>query len=150
MRPNGIEPGFARFVYCLGYGEPQLVSPRITQNGGTPQYWRLFHDTVRDPQLMVVGVLDWRQRVKNKVALLMKMQRAGIWLIDASVTALYRQGVRLVTGADYRAVPKACWECYIGQVLCGCTPSAVLIVGRGVGSVIEDAVRQEFNVPIVF
>jgi hypothetical protein len=59
MEANGIEPGFARFVYCLGYGEPQLVSPPITQNGGTPQYWGLFWNTVRDPQLKVVGERDW-------------------------------------------------------------------------------------------
>jgi hypothetical protein len=75
----------------------------------------------------------------------MKMQRAGIWLIDASVAALYRQGMQLVTGADYRAVLKACWDWHIRQVLCECTPSAVLIVGRGVGSVLEGAVRQELG-----
>ena len=29
-QPDGIETGFVRFVYCLGYGEPSLVTPPVT------------------------------------------------------------------------------------------------------------------------
>src|SRR5208282_936906 len=45
-QPNGKETGFARFVYCLGYGEKDLVKPEVPHNSGTPQFWKLFHDTV--------------------------------------------------------------------------------------------------------
>jgi hypothetical protein len=44
LQPDGIETGFARFVYCLGYGERSLVVPSVSPNHGTWQYWRLFHD----------------------------------------------------------------------------------------------------------
>ena len=47
--PNGKETGFARFVYCLGCGEPDLVEPPISPNRGTPQFWKLFHDIVNGP-----------------------------------------------------------------------------------------------------
>src|SRR5262249_30182061 len=45
------ETSFARFVYCLGYGEPDLLSRRVKPNVGTPQYRRLLHDTMLEPSL---------------------------------------------------------------------------------------------------
>src|SRR5579863_4767688 len=89
--PNRKETGFARFIYCLGYGEKDLVKPAVPRNSGTPQFWKLFHDTVYEPtttytRLMKTGKRDGQKRVQNKLDLLEKMQSAGIWLIDASVT----------------------------------------------------------------
>jgi hypothetical protein len=149
-QPDDTETGFARFVYCLGYGEPQLVAPSVWPNRGTPQYWRLFHDAVYGPDspnasVMKKGTLDQQQRVQNKLNLLKAMQAAGIWLIDASVSALYRNGTKLAAGDHYRAVLKACWESHIGDVLHGCAPSAVLIVGRGVDGAIGNIVRQDLG-----
>jgi len=44
------KPLYGRFVYCLGYGENDILSERpTTKNSGTPQYWRLFHDLVYGP-----------------------------------------------------------------------------------------------------
>ncbi len=34
---------YARFVYCLGYGEDGIVQGRVVKNAGTWQFWRLFH-----------------------------------------------------------------------------------------------------------
>jgi hypothetical protein len=75
LQPNGIETGFARFVYCLGYGEPQLVEPAVAPNLGTHQFWRLFHDTVHGPtiphaRVMKAGEADSQKRVLNKLDLL--------------------------------------------------------------------------------
>jgi hypothetical protein len=152
-QPDGRETGFARFVYCLGYGERQLVEPEVRRNVGTPQYWKLFHDTLCEPTLtsnkgvMKTGERDRQQRVRNKLDLLNKMQGAGVWLIDASVTALVREGKMLVAPGDYRAVLNACWETHIREVLIECKPSlaAVLIVGRGVDDAIGDTVRRDLG-----
>jgi hypothetical protein len=59
VMPNGIETRFVRFVYCLGYGEPQLVVPAVTPNrmGVSHQFWRLFHDTVHEPTISRVPVI---------------------------------------------------------------------------------------------
>jgi hypothetical protein len=62
-QPDGTETGFARFVYCLGYGEPQLVAPEVKPNNGTPQYWKLFQDTVLEHRsLRTPGPGRWRPR----------------------------------------------------------------------------------------
>jgi hypothetical protein len=68
-----VETGFARFVYCIGNGEPQLVKPQVTPNKGTYQYWRLFNDTVCEPtptsdmRLLKKGENNSEQRVRNKL-----------------------------------------------------------------------------------
>lgn len=125
--PNENATGFARFVYCLGYGEPQIVTPAVTPNKGTPQFWRMFHDMLYEPNLGYMRLLksgehDWQRRVQNKLDLLLEMTRAGIWLIDASVTALYQSGVgrlRLNAG-DYITVLRKCWETHVGEVVSEC------------------------------
>jgi len=148
-QPDGIETGFARFVYCFGCGEPQLVEPAVTPNKSRHQFWRLFHDTISGPTISHAGLLktgetDCQKRVQNKLDLLKKMQSAGVWLVDASVTALYGKGTKLGT-RDYRAVLKACWESHIREVLCECAPSAVLIIGREVDSAIGYRVRKDLG-----
>jgi hypothetical protein len=123
--PNGKETGFARFVYCLGYGEPDLVEPPIAPNRGTPQFWKLFHDTVYRPTtshtpLMRSSETCWQKRVQSKLDLLEKMQNAGTWLVDASVSALYRNGIK-PSKDEFNAVLRACWESHIGEFATGCT-----------------------------
>jgi hypothetical protein len=158
VKLNGKDMGgFARFVYCLGYGEPHLVEPVVTRNSGTPQYWKLFYDTLYRPnttykQVMKTGETDAQKRLQNKLDLLEKMQGAGIWLVDASVTALYHNGPKLdynspklAVGRAYHDVLKACWESHVGEVVCGCAPSAILIVGKGVNTAIGDCVRQDLG-----
>jgi hypothetical protein len=143
-QPDGSSTAFARFVYCLGYGEPQLVDPRVVPNSGTPHYWRLFHDAIRGPDVPLnTGGPDSQRRVQNKWALLHELRAAGIWLVDASVIALYRQGERLANGAGYREVLKACWTSYVGEVVAECSPSAVLIVGKAVDDAIGECVRRQ-------
>jgi hypothetical protein len=147
-----VETGFARFVYCLGCGEPQLVCPAVERNksGRVWQYWRLFHDTVCEPTtsykcLQKNGEPDCQQRVQKKLALLKKMREAGIWLLDASVPALVLEREK-VKGDRYSEVLKACWKLHIREVLCGCEPSAVLIVGKDVNRAIGDCVRKALGV----
>jgi hypothetical protein len=41
---------FVRLVYCLGYGERDLVQGRVQPNFGTPQFWKLLAAGV-DPGL---------------------------------------------------------------------------------------------------
>ena len=146
-QPDGVETGFARFVYCLGYGETTLVQPPVAKNSGTPQYWRLFHDTVRGPDVVLDTIRrserDSIARATAKLALLREMNIAGVWLVDACVTALYRPGgVRLAAGPTYRDVLAANWEAYVGPLVTASDPTAVLIVGLAVDRAIRSSVRQ--------
>lgn len=73
------------------------------------------------------------------------MGTASIWLVDASVTALVRDGTKLASGKDLLCALRACWDAHIGEVVCRCAPSVVLIVGEGVDSAIGDEVRQDLG-----
>lgn len=147
-QPDGVETGFARFVYCLGYGEPLLVLPEVLPNDGTWQYWRLFHDTVRAPDdayraLQKGGQPHLKARAVAKLALLREMKCAGIWLVDACVTALYQPGgTRTASGRAYREILEACWKAHVCELTTQCSPSAILIVGKDMNSAIGHAVRQ--------
>ena len=71
--------------------------PPVPPNPGTPQYWKLFHDAVRGPDVILGSISKMEQRnpiarATAKLALLREMNSAGVWLIDACVTALYRPG----------------------------------------------------------
>jgi hypothetical protein len=146
-QPDGVETGFARFVYCLGYGEPCLVRPPVTKNGGTPQFWRLFHDAIRGPDVAYDAISRKERnpiaRATAKLDLLREMNIAGVWLVDASVTALYRPGgARLANGRIYRDVLVANWEAYVGPLVTASHPTAVLIVGKAVDRAIGSLVKQ--------
>jgi hypothetical protein len=146
QQPDGTETGFARFVYCLGYGEPSLVAPDVSPNSGTGQYWRLFHYAVRGPEVSSEEISGKAkpERILAKLRLLNELKLAGIWLVDASVTALYKPGgERLLSSRnDYKEVLRACWEAHVANVIAGCSPSAVLIVGKGVNKALGELVAK--------
>jgi hypothetical protein len=99
-------------------------------------------------QIIALGAITRREqnpiaRATAKLALLREMNIAGVWLIDACVTALYRPGpVRLAAGLTYREALSAYWEAHVGPLVTASSPSAVLIVGRAVERAIGNVVRQ--------
>jgi hypothetical protein len=75
---------FVRFVYCLSYGENQVLDEQISNNKGTPQFWKLFNESVQS-NFRVVNNFDKTDKLNQKIQLLQEMQRLGIWLIDCSI-----------------------------------------------------------------
>lgn len=138
FEPGGLVTQYVRFVYCLGYGESALVKGSIPNNRGTSQYWTLFHDTVYGPDFE--GRILGRDRVSGKLELLAEMQKRGIWLVDASVVALYGNGPK-INGKRYRELLRHCWEDHVGEVVRSCSPSGVLVVGQGVGNALNDVIH---------
>ena len=139
------ETGYARFVYCLGYGESSLVTgDKLPEaNSGTWQYWRLFHDCVHGPsdhkniKVLKATTPNTTRRVEAKIELLKKMQERGLWLVDASVTALYHQGRKLAAGRRYSEALRASWADHVADTLRDSSPEKVLIIGKAV----ENALR---------
>jgi hypothetical protein len=153
LQPDGVETGFVRFVYCLGGGEPQLVTPPISPNPGTSQFWKLFHDTVYGPDssyrpVTKKGEPNAACRVENKLELLKKMRDSGIWLVDASISALYRASQPLAQGKAYKAVLQVCWESYVADAVCGAAASRVAIIGKQVDSAIGSLVRRDLGINV--
>ncbi len=143
--PGQSETGYVRFVYCLGYGEPSVVSPGVAKKSGTPQYWRLFHDCLDGPGVSAEDITKKQRntlrRIRAKLQLLERMRDAGLWLVDASVTALYNYGRKLVKGRAYRDALAASWDAYVGKVVAECRPGAILVVGQGVGNALSGRVQ---------
>jgi hypothetical protein len=89
-----IPTEFVRFIYCLGYGENELLDIKLLKNTtGSPQFWKLFQVLIGRPEnlseVLKSGERDFNKRVSNKLDILTEMKKRGIWLLDASVVALY-------------------------------------------------------------
>jgi hypothetical protein len=143
---------FVRFVYCLGYGENSLVSGRVEGNVGTWQYWKLLATCVAHghPTLQVDGVLkgfesDPVRRIHNKIAVLHEMRRRGIWLVDASITALYAPGGKKPAPALMAGAVLTSWTTHWRNQLSAAAPAHVVCVGKSVHAWIQTELRAVFS-----
>jgi len=143
---------FVRFVYCLGYGESSLVSGHVERNSGTWQYWKLFATCVAQglPGLPVDGVLKGvvpavTPRIVNKIAVLQEMRRRGIWLVDASITALYSPGGTKPAQRLMAQAVQTSWTAYWGNLLEAAAPTHVVCVGKGVREWLKSRLPDMFG-----
>jgi hypothetical protein len=84
-------------------------------------------------------------RLENKLCLLNEVRTSGVWLVDASVGALVREGKRLAHGPDYRAVLRECWDAHVGTIVCESSPAVVIIIGKSVEKAIGEIVRRDLG-----
>ena len=152
--PADIPTGFVRLVYCLGYGESRLVDGMVTgRNTGTPQFWQIFHSCLhpvssnndfRKVQASRTRSLD--ERVVNKLRLLNALRDEGIWLIDASIVALYQQGQPKPSHQLRLQVIQKSWDGYVGRVVVDAAPEAVLCIGSDVARALRSRL-DELGIP---
>ena len=90
---------YVRLVYCLGYGEKRLAR-LVKDNRGTPEFWKIFASclnkspTTEFEKMSVTKNPYFFQRIRNKISLLEALKEKGIWLLDASIVALYNNNVK--------------------------------------------------------
>lgn len=139
--PDGLPRGFVRLVYSLGYGENDLLTAPLSEppNNGTPQFWKIFQNCVRSPAvranhavLQRTGNPDPRVRVCEKLKVLAQLRERGVWLVDASIAALYLPGRPKPVAKLREAVLQASWDSYTGGTVASAEPEAVLCIGVGV------------------
>jgi hypothetical protein len=88
-------------VYCLGYGENELLIEPIKNNSGTSQFRKIFFSCCNkvsssfDFKPILKKETKFNDRLKNKVKLLERLKRDGIWLVDTSIVGLYSKSKRL-------------------------------------------------------
>lgn len=155
LTPFGLgstPPEFVRFVYCLGYGENSLVTGRVERNVGTWQYWKLFATCVAHghPNLQLDGVFkrsesDPVRRIRNKIAVLHEMRRRGIWLVDASITALYAPGGKKPAPNLMAEAIRTSWAAHWRSQLSAAAPAHVVCVGKGVHAWLQTELRAVFG-----
>jgi len=144
----GYPTHYARFVYCLGYGERKLTeSPLHPARDGTPQFWKILFScsnrvSTSSDFAPILSQTPYHQRLPNKIALLMKLKEKGVWLVDASIVALYNNGTK--SREMYRALQES-WQSYTRDVVIAAEPAHVICVGMGVARVVEPDLKRYFR-----
>jgi hypothetical protein len=96
--------------------------------------------------IQVSRTRDIRHRIANKLKLLVELQAHGVWLVDASIAALYRQGKPKPPHWLREQVLRKSWDRHVRFVLQEASPEAVLCIGLGVARSLESKLN-ELGVP---
>lgn len=95
---------YVALVYCLGYGENQLLTKpqqhRESVGKVTWQFWDIFGRLTHRGKQPRVGHGTPEKRVKWKIDTLSQLKSCGVWLLDASVHAIYL-GERKTSSNEY-------------------------------------------------
>jgi hypothetical protein len=145
---------FARFVYCLGYGEPDFAGPQSPQTSGTPQFWKLFASCVHAPTAQAFAPLlkgtnpSFLGRLRAKLSLLERLRALGVWLVDASAIALYSPGGSRLHQSDYERVLKCSWSTHTGLLVRDANPHSIVVIGKGVARALHRELSGLSNVHV--
>lgn len=145
----GYPKQYARFEYCLGLGERDLTNdPHHPRRDGTPQFWKVLYacdnriESLEDFRPVQRGA-SFPQRLQNKIHLLKNLKAKGIWLVDASIVAIYGSGLNVSRRSKTEAIWKS-WKSYTKQVVTSANPERVICVGKGVATVVENDLQALF------
>ncbi len=144
----GYPTTYARFVYCLGYGEKSLTKiPLHPRRDGTPQFWKIFFSCLNPISSTadfapILASTPYQQRIQNKIRLLKALKANGIWLVDASIVALYRDGRK---PKNMLQALQESWQSYTRGVVVSSNPEHVICIGKGVAGIIESDLRKHFH-----
>lgn len=142
--------GYVKLVYCLGYGEGHMVN--IPTNRGTPQFWKIFVSCLNQnvnsegKKILLTETPDFLERIRNKISMLEQLKKKGIWLVDASIVALYND-TRKPDSDMMERIIKISWRNYISKVIQEENPEKIIVIGKGVHRILERELRQT-NIPI--
>ena len=141
---NGCPINYVKLVYCLGYGERKLVN---LPDRGTPQFWKIFVSCVSqnfDSEFKKIRISDtpnFHQRLHNKISILEKLKEEGIWLVDASIVALYNDNIK-PSPKIMKGVIEISWEQYVSKVIHEVKPEKIIVIGKGVSKILEDKLNK--------
>lgn len=144
---DGVPRTYVRLVYCLGYGENEYAGWSVGNNPGTPQFWKIFYSCLHGPDNGFSPILKTRtplfhHRIANKYEVLRNLQRRGIWLLDASMVALYRTGALRSDGDIVERVIRLSWQDYVSHVFSAAKPEFTILIGKGVERAIGQQIRD--------
>ena len=140
---------YVKLVYCLGYGEKYLV--RLDGNTGTPQFWKIFASCInRDfysesEKILLSKTPNFYQRLNNKISLLEKLKENGVWLVDASIVALYNDNIK-PSPKIIKEIIEISWEQHVSKVIHEIKPEKIIVIGKGVSKILEDELNK-INIP---
>lgn len=138
---------FTRFVYCPGYGEKDYVGNDLLPNSGTWQYWKIFSSCVYEPSPEFFSRIlkrnkDAEARMLAKSELLVKLKKTGVWLVDASILALYGPGKSKPTARIRKRIIECCWDNYICNQIVEANPRSIIVIGKDVNELVKDMLKK--------
>ena len=137
LRRNSILPPshFVRLVYCLAYGESELLDLRGVRmsNSGTPAYWDILgRISFRCPQPRGEDGAKFSDRMKWKIETLRELYRMGVWLLDASVHAIYLRNRRRLPNEIQQELHNQWWKGYGRFLMTHCGFPKIWVIGKTV------------------
>lgn len=144
----GYPSQYAKFVYCLGYGERQLtMAKHHPSRDGTPQFWKIFYSCTNRIERTedfspVLGSTPTQERIRNKVKTLLTIKANGVWLVDTSVAALYDKGKK---HKNMHEALRTSWRLFTKEAVLSCNPRHVICIGKGVAQSVEGDLRAHLG-----
>lgn len=108
---------YVRFIYCINYR-------------GTPQFWKIFFGTLN--HITKNSDFGPTKDFDNKLKLLKEMKEKGIWLVDASISGLYRSRVSKPNSKKLKEAIACSWKGFVKNVVEDCQPKRLIIIGKTV------------------
>lgn len=143
----GYPTQYAKFVYCLAYGERQLTKNKLhPPKDGTPQFWKIFYSCNNriegnEDFMPVLSKTNYERRIKNKIELLLSLRQNGVWLVDSSIVALYHNGKKPANNI-ISSVIRQSWEGYTRGVIEEAAPEHIICIGKTVASIVVGDIRH--------
>lgn len=140
---------YVRAIYCLGYGESDILNRNAGNNSGTFQFWQIFSSCIAKDcnslgfeKILKGDTPNFFERLRNKVSILKEMQRRGIWLMDASIIGIYgneeNHGWKMDKDLKNRIII-SCWDAYILNQIVESQPKHIIVIGKGVEKILKNS-----------
>lgn len=137
---------YVRFVYCLGYGENELLSRKLADNPGTHQFWKIFSACVANNfndlgfgRITKKGTPFLLQRLRSKIRVLQEMKKTGVWLLDASIVGIYRAVDDSRTKGKIISI---CWDQHVKDIILHSRPKHIIVIGKGVEAILNNRLNK--------
>ncbi len=132
---------FVNLVYCLGYGEAELLLNPHTRfsTRSTWQYWDLLGRIAeRGQQPRRSAGYSLGDRIEWKARTLECLGKIGVWLLDASVHAIYLGGKLRRSPETCRELHRQWWEEYGSKIIGQCGDPIVWVIGASAHRCLKD------------
>lgn len=132
-----LPTSFCRLVYCLGYGEPELCTPRPVNNDkGTIDFWDIFGAIAggsQNAQPRKGSSTPLEHRLQWKLDVLTWLKQHGVWLVDACAAGVcISGGIRAVDGRAYGEMVRDSFSRFVWPSVFKEPKQQVWVIGAGV------------------
>jgi len=136
----GYPNSYVRFVYNLAYGQSDTLPESVANNGGTPQFWKLFNE-IAGNKFRVVNNRNSKDKLEQKIRLLQFLKDNGVWLLDCSIVGLYQNGQKPSIN-DMNNILITSYLNYCKPILLEEQPENVLVIGKSIYSLFQLELKQ--------